>query len=136
MEVTDILKESLGFLVVAVLWGCTNPLIKKYSTGNSFFGDLKNGNWRVVLLFLLNQAGSVANLSLLSSQNLIRQPLCNALTCLFTALTAVYIGEKYHSLFSIFQGCICILIGTAVVLYDGDDPVAPSVAPSAPAVDL
>lgn len=123
MDVLAIAKESFGFLVVAILWGCTNPLIKKYSTGNSFFGDLKRGNWKIVLLFSLNQAGSAANLSLLSSQKLVRQPICNALTCLFTTITAVYIGEKYQSLVSIFLGCLCILIGTAVVLYDGQDNI-------------
>eukprot|EP00750_Incisomonas_marina_P000841 INCI10641.1.p2 GENE.INCI10641.1~~INCI10641.1.p2 ORF type:complete len:145 (-),score=21.68 INCI10641.1:83-517(-) len=118
MDAYGVLKESFGFLIVAMLWGCTNPLIKKYSTGNSFFNDIRKGNWKIVVLFLLNQAGSVANLSLLSTQNLVRQPVCNALTCLFTAITALWIGEKYHSLSSILQGCFCILIGTAVVLHE------------------
>ena len=111
-------REALGFAVVAALWGCTNPLIKKYSTGESFFGDVRRGNWRVVLLFVLNQLGSVANLHLLSTQALVSQPVCNALTCLFTAVTAVWIGEPYHSLPAIMMGCLCILLGTAVVLYD------------------
>ena len=117
-------QEALGFAVVAALWGCTNPLIKKYSTGESFFGDLRRGNWRVVVLFLLNQLGSVANLNLLFTQALVRQPVCNALTCLFTAVTAVWIGEPHHSLLAIALGCVCILAGTAAMLYDDVDDTA------------
>ncbi len=111
-------REALAFLLVGALWGCTNALLKKYSTGNGLWKDVLNGEWRVVALFLLNQAGSVVNMAVLSSQNLLKQPLCNALTCLFTAITAIWIGERYTSLTTVLLGCLCILVGTAVVLYE------------------
>ena len=54
----------------------------------------------------------------------VRQPVCNALTCLFTAVTAVWIGEPHHSLLAIALGCVCILAGTAAMLYDDVDDTA------------
>ena len=127
--VVNTLKESIAFIVVAALWGCTNPLIEKYSTGNGFFADVRSGNWKVVLFFLLNQCGSLAQATLLSSKELISLPVCNALTCLFTALTALWMGKKYRSVIVIFQGCLCILAGTALILYKPDSRIKDSVPP-------
>ncbi|XP_006003299.2 transmembrane protein 234 [Latimeria chalumnae] len=99
-------REVLCLLVVALLWGGTNPLLKKGSEG---IERVKKGNAAVQLLaemkflvfnckymvpFLLNQTGSVLYYITLASTDLsLAVPLSNSLTFLFTLLTGKLLGE-------------------------------------------
>ncbi|XP_049834720.1 transmembrane protein 234 homolog isoform X4 [Schistocerca gregaria] len=61
----------MSLVVAAVLWGCTNPFIKKGSSGvediseksstKKFFKEIKFllSNWKYMTPFLLNQSGSL-----------------------------------------------------------------------------
>ncbi|KAG7260009.1 hypothetical protein CRUP_029457 [Coryphaenoides rupestris] len=69
--------EVLCLLLVAVLWGCTNPLLKRATEGIEHLGSL-------VYYFTL----ATTDLSL-------AVPLTNSLTFLLTVLTGKMLGEEF-----------------------------------------
>nr|CAD7200583.1 unnamed protein product [Timema douglasi] len=77
-------------LLVGMLWGCTNPLIKKASAG---IEKVNAPNYLVPLV--LNQAGSLLYFLALAKTDLsLSVPVANSLTFVFTALTGIAIGEE------------------------------------------
>ncbi|XP_049940419.1 transmembrane protein 234 homolog isoform X2 [Schistocerca serialis cubense] len=64
-------SSVMSLVVAAILWGCTNPFIKKGSSGvediseksstKKFFKEVKFllSNWKYMTPFLLNQSGSL-----------------------------------------------------------------------------
>ena len=116
---TTNLNEVISILLVGMLWGCTNPFIRKGSlsskdprviTDNSFrhkdstFGSITNFVIQQLLKFrsihvwipyLLNQVGSLVFYYTLSNSNLsLAVPCCNALALLFSVGTSYMIGEQ------------------------------------------
>lgn len=104
---------SVAFLLVAVCWGCTNPFLnagsktKKSSipSNATAIQRIKHEilslvlNWRFMVPFLINQLGSVAYVWVLSFAEVsIAHPVCNALAMVFTAVTAIVLGEQPPSL--------------------------------------
>ncbi|ETO29594.1 hypothetical protein RFI_07526 [Reticulomyxa filosa] len=122
-------------LVVSLFWGCTNPLMRestkthvKQQTAVPNTQDRTNmlaffvahlsqmikflSNWKFSIPFLLNQCGSVIYLWSLGSLNIsIAVPVCTALTALFTAITALVLGEQLLTK-TVIKAMICITIGT------------------------
>lgn len=94
-------------LFVSVLWGSTNPLIKKFTTkidrgasGTSvdkLLNEIKYllGNWKYLILFLINQSGSVLYYLTLQNGDLsLIVPVTNTLTLVFTGTVGIFLGEE------------------------------------------
>lgn len=113
---------------IAMLWGCTNPLLKKGSKGI----EVIRGRtwWRTFLgqqyylytkptyvcYFLLNQSGSVLYFWSLSTAE-IRYvvPMTNALTLLCTFVSSSWIEGTPWSMKNCIGIC-CILLGVSITL--------------------
>ncbi|XP_030627682.1 transmembrane protein 234 [Chanos chanos] len=100
--------EVLCLLLVAVLWGATNPFLKKGTEGIEhvregnkvvqFLAEVKFLflNIKYLVPFLLNQSGSVVYYFTLASTDLsLAVPVVNSLTFLFTLLTGKLLGEDF-----------------------------------------
>lgn len=120
----------LWFVVVATLWGGTNPLIKKESHGvesikrnNKIHQVLAElfflfSNWKYCLAFLLNQSGSVLFYLTLASVDLsLAVPVTNSLTFIFTMLSGHIFGEKIKSL-ETYIGIVLVVVGVALCVSD------------------
>ncbi|KAM9571796.1 transmembrane protein 234 isoform 5-T5 [Salvelinus alpinus] len=91
--------EVLCLLLVAVLWGCTNPFLKRGTEGiehvkkdNKFLQFLAE----YLIPFLLNQSGSLVYYFTLATTDLsLAVPVANSLTFLFTMLTGKLLGEEF-----------------------------------------
>ena len=78
-------------------------------------------DYRFSVPFLINQCGSIANNILLGAAPIsLVSPITNALTFLFTALTASFLGEKINFTLKKAFGIVCILAGFALCLYGSD----------------
>ncbi|XP_031137619.2 transmembrane protein 234 [Sander lucioperca] len=101
--------ELLSLVLVSVLWGCTNPFLKKGTEG---IENVQHNNNRVSQLlaevkflflnikylvpFLLNQSGSLVYYYTLSTTDLsLAVPVANSLTFLCTLLTGKLLGEEF-----------------------------------------
>lgn len=126
------LKEITSLIVVAFLWGSTNPLIKKGTSSDSLKKEKRSSSlkdllyeWKYLLTninfivpFSLNQLGSV--LYFFSLQNVdvsIAVPVTNSMTFIFTAITGIILGEKRPGK-KTYLGLVLILLGTFIICYD------------------
>jgi uncharacterized membrane protein len=105
-----IVQNSVGFLLVALCWGFTNPFIKIGSHGLEEVserypeGGLKRWGaeqvylftrWQFVLPLLLNLSGSIVYYYTLGKSELsLAVPITNSLTFIFTTLAGFLVGEK------------------------------------------
>jgi len=126
------LGNVFWFVLVGVLWGCTNPLMKQGSEGITQLPRKKNAlaqflsefyflftRWQYVLPFLLNMSGSVVFfVSLANSELSLVAPITNALTFLFTTITSRILFPQERTLnastllgigFVVTGVCICVL---------------------------
>ncbi len=119
----DDIRRAVSYLLVASLWGITNPYLKKAATTSTS----TNGSQEPTVLetvfsllmdhkklvpFIFNQCGSLMFYYLLASEPvMIAAPLCNALTFAFTAIAAYCLGERPNSPGLMFLGVICVLAG-------------------------
>ncbi|KAF3844968.1 hypothetical protein F7725_008131 [Dissostichus mawsoni] len=90
--------ELLSLLLVSVLWGCTNPFLKRGTEGiehvqhnnrvSQLLAEVKFLflNLKYLVPFLLNQSGSLISLAV---------PVANSLTFLCTLLTGKFLGEEF-----------------------------------------
>ena len=131
---TDLLTPVIGYLVVGILWGCSNPFIKHAQAdgiesertrepgrSNMFYGLYRMITQpRVLIPFVVNQSGSFVYYYMLSSEPVSRaSPICNSLTFLFTAATGyLCFGEevRYPSLLCL--GIIFVLCGVYICTLD------------------
>lgn len=99
--------ELLSLLLVSVLWGCTNPFLKRGTEGienvtktskvAQLLAELRFLflNVKYLVPFLLNQSGSVVYYYTLSTTELsFAVPVANSLTLLCTLLTGKFLGEE------------------------------------------
>lgn len=118
--------HSLWLIAVAVLWGATNPLMKKGSAGieniscSSRIVQLLMEvqflvlRWQYALPFLLNQSGSLLYYFTLSQADIsLAVPITNSLTFLITSLVSRLLGEKVHSTWT-YVGMLFVLCGVAL----------------------
>ncbi|PWA16312.1 hypothetical protein CCH79_00004355, partial [Gambusia affinis] len=100
--------EVLSLVLVSLLWGCTNPFLKKGSEGienvtetNRVFQLLAEIkflilNIKYLVPFLINQSGSLVYFYTLSTTDLsLAVPVANSLTFLCTLLTGKLLGEEF-----------------------------------------
>jgi len=132
----SILTSLLCYLLVGMLWGCTNPFIKraqnaptlpsnKNSNSNSnsnsgTIGMLKRlfKDPKLFIPYSIYQIGSLLFFFLLSKEPVSRAaPICNALTFIFTAITGFYIlGEKVTRPALLCLGIALVIGGTFVCI--------------------
>ncbi|XP_058116216.1 transmembrane protein 234 homolog [Anopheles ziemanni] len=116
----------LSILLVALMWGATNPFIKRGSVGynelkaNSRLGQIwleikfLISRWQYVLPLILNQLGSVVYVITLQRTELsLTVPMANSLTFVFTAITAKLLGEQ-QSGWKIYCGMALVILGTII----------------------
>ncbi|KAH0948292.1 hypothetical protein HN011_012282 [Eciton burchellii] len=116
--------------LVAILWGVTNPFIKRGARGlegveassasRQFIKELAFlvTNPEYILPFVLNQCGSVLYFLTLQNTDIsLAVPVSNSLTFVFTAITGWFLGEeKAHR--NTYLGMILVLCGTTLCCWD------------------
>jgi drug/metabolite transporter (DMT)-like permease len=130
------LEGAFGIVFTALLWGITDPLLKKFGTGfdkkseqstkpenSGFVGRVCREilflltNWKYVLTFCSNQLGSVTFLwTLARCQMSVAIPLTNSLKFVTTFVTGQFLGEKKLNRKSFFGICL-ILTGVCLQVY-------------------
>ncbi|XP_063542623.1 transmembrane protein 234 homolog [Cydia strobilella] len=126
--------DTIGLLVLTgLLWGCTNPFIKRGTKG---LRDVREstwpaqawaevcfllGNWRYVLPWLVNQLGSLAYLFAVRRAPLsLAVPAANGLAFAATAATGAAAGDRPLDRSTIL-GIALIVAGTALCCWDQVD---------------
>ncbi|XP_021088377.1 transmembrane protein 234 isoform X2 [Mesocricetus auratus] len=100
------LGQVLALMLVAALWGGTQPLLKRASAGlqqvheqtwaRQLLQEMKTLflNTEYLMPFLLNQSGSlVYYLTLASTDLTLAVPICNSLAIVFTLIVGKVLGE-------------------------------------------
>ncbi|XP_059510401.1 transmembrane protein 234 [Stegostoma tigrinum] len=118
--------EVCCLLLVALLWGGTNPFLKKGTEGIEkvksrnvviqLFVEMKFLflNYKYLVPFLLNQSGSVIYYYTLASTDLsLAVLLSNSLTFLFTLLTGKLLGEEIGGKQALV-GMLLIIVGVTL----------------------
>ena len=113
------LWEASLFVLVGLLWGATNPFLKRESAGIEkvqhsnkilqFLLELKflALNWRYVVPFLVNQLGAVLYYLTIGKADItLAVPITNSLTFLFTTLFGWFLGEPSASRLTLLGGAM------------------------------
>nr|XP_045006608.1 transmembrane protein 234 isoform X1 [Jaculus jaculus] len=100
------LAQVLALVLVAALWGGTQPLLKRASSGlqqvhertwaRQLLQEMKTLflNVEYLMPFLLNQCGSLLYYFTLASTDLtLAVPICNSLAIIFTLIVGKVLGE-------------------------------------------
>ena len=93
------IEALLGITVTALIWGITDPLMKKFGSQPKIQNWLTNlipflSNWKYTLTFATNQLGSVTFLWTLNRTHLsLAVPVTNSLKFLITFITGQALGE-------------------------------------------
>ena len=96
-------------IVTALLWGLTDPLLKRF--GQHGEGLTLLANWKYALTFLTNQCGSLTYILAVQGANLsVAVPVANGLKFAFTSLMGRMLGEKELS-WTKSLGVVLILAG-------------------------
>ena len=118
MEITyENTQRFFSYVVVACLWGITNPLLKRAASANqtdAIYGTLISlfTDCNKLLPFLLNQLGSLTFYYLLASEPITTAaPLANSLTFGVTAVAAHCLGERNQSPVLLSSGILLVLLG-------------------------
>ncbi|KAG5869505.1 hypothetical protein JTB14_008056 [Gonioctena quinquepunctata] len=122
--------QILSLIMVGMLWGATNPFIKKKSKGinkvkakskfSRFFLELKYllTNIEYLVPMALNQLGSVLYFITLQEVDLtLSVPIANSLTFVFTAVSGWIMGEDLPKK-STVVGVILVILGTLMCCLD------------------
>ncbi len=123
----------LLIFAVGILWGCTNPFIKraqaalsdhnKENTRNNALSFIRQLIQNPVLAapFVINQIGSLFFYLLLATEKVsVASPMCNALALAFTAATGYFLGEKYKSPAQMAVGIILVYVGVMICSAEDD----------------
>jgi len=138
--ITDCLSSALAYIVVGILWGCSNPFMKYAQTtvtgidscssidncqGTSsqshkivyMISSMYDEIYRLItrpslfIPFIINQSGSLVYYYLLSNQPITRaSPICNSLTFIFTALTGHFFFQEE------IQHPLCLFTGVTLII--------------------
>ncbi|CAI8042589.1 Transmembrane protein 234 homolog [Geodia barretti] len=124
----DFLSQTLSFLAVALVWGTTNPLLKKGSVGvekiqcrgrlRQLFAELAflALRWQYVVPFLVNQSGSVLYYVTIGQADIsLAVPITNSLTFLVTSVAGRLMGEKSPTN-TTYLGVVLVLVGVALCI--------------------
>ena len=120
--------KLLYYLLVALLWGCTDPLLKRGSEGiNSAVSSHSKIlkvilqfkwlilNYQFTLPFVINQAGSVLYYVLIAQSDIsLAVPVINSLKLVVTTIVGIVtLGERVESART-YCGMLCIVIGVSL----------------------
>ncbi|XP_046474410.1 transmembrane protein 234 homolog isoform X1 [Neodiprion pinetum] len=119
--------ESVVYLgLAALLWGATNPFIKKGSEGLQYVkasSPCRQLAKEVVFLvttlkyiipFVINQCGSVLYFLALQSADLsLAVPVSNSLTFVFTAISGWFLGEEKSDRKTVSAGGHATIVGAS-----------------------
>ncbi len=121
-----LLQHVVSFMAVALVWGGTNPLLKRGSAG---IENIKCSNrllqvlmelkflafrWTYVVPFLINQSGSILYYFTLGQADLsLAVPITNSLTFLVTTIAGRCMGEKITSPWT-YAGVGTVLCGVGL----------------------
>ncbi|KAJ8919826.1 hypothetical protein NQ315_006355 [Exocentrus adspersus] len=124
------LHETVSLVLVALLWGATNPFIKRNSKEIvkikaeskvcQFLLELKYlaTNVNYLLPMAVNQLGSVLYFLTLQDVDLtICVPVTNSLTFVFTAICGWILGEELPDKRTVL-GIVLVILGTALCCMD------------------
>ena len=124
----DLLSQTLSFLAVALVWGITNPLLKKGSAGvekiqgrgrlRQLFSELAflALRWQYAVPFLVNQSGSVLYYVTIGQADIsLAVPITNSLTFLVTSVAGRLMGEKPPTN-TTYLGVLFVLVGVALCI--------------------
>lgn len=124
------MQSLLSLIGVGVLWGATNPFLKRTSKGienvkadNAFSQFIQEivflfSNWKYMVTFLLNQSGSVLYYFSLQSTDLtVAVPVSNSSTFVWTALVGWWLGEDKPK-WSTIMGALFVTIGVVCYILD------------------
>lgn len=108
------MHQAVAFVLVAALWGATNPWIKRNSLkGTPFSRQLLHLPF--LIPFLLNLCGSVVYyLTLRDADISIAVPVVNSLTFLFTTLMGAWVLKEPVGGFETWVGVALISTGVAL----------------------
>ena len=117
--------QSLAFVSVALVWGITNPLLKKGGVGiekikrpgklRQLLAELKflTCRWQYIVPFVVNQIGSVLYYFSIGQADIsLAVPTTNSLTFLVTSIAGRVMGERPPSSWT-YCGLALVLIGVA-----------------------
>jgi drug/metabolite transporter (DMT)-like permease len=103
----ELVEQAMWLLLVSLLWGATNPFLKRGSIGIEdiehknrilkFMLEMKFlfFNWRYMLPFVMNQLGAVLYYTTIGKADItLAVPITNSLTFIFTTLFGHLLGEK------------------------------------------
>lgn len=125
----DTLTHAVWLTVVAIIWGATNPLIKRGSAGIEnikcsnrvlqFLAELKflACKWQHIVPFLLNQSGSVLYYYTIGQADIsLAVPITNSLTLVVTMATGRLLGERVKSQWT-YIGVAMVTSGVALCVF-------------------
>lgn len=117
--------QFFGTILVAFLWGGTNPFLRQGSKPVATMESEKPaasilgwffGLWtrrQFLIPFVLNQSGSIVYAGMLSTADLtVVVPVCNSLTFVITAVTSYLLGEPVASAPLLVLGSVLVTTGT------------------------
>ncbi|KAJ1973704.1 hypothetical protein H4R35_003980 [Dimargaris xerosporica] len=121
------LDTSVGFILVALCWGFTNPFIKRGTAGLEALPQHSQWwkrwcsetwylltRWQYVLPLAINLSGSLVYYYTLSKAELtLAVPITNSLTFVFTALAGYMLGENIGTR-NTWLGMALVVIGVAL----------------------
>jgi len=126
-QTTTLVQVAWSLLTVALLWGISNPFMKRGSQGltnltktnsviRNFFNDfyflLKRPLY--LIAFAVNISGSVLYYYSLSNQQISQiVTITNSLTFLVTTVTSKLLGEEGINKYT-YLGMLCVLVGVAI----------------------
>uniref|UniRef100_A0A3P9KWA3 Transmembrane protein 234 n=1 Tax=Oryzias latipes TaxID=8090 RepID=A0A3P9KWA3_ORYLA len=129
------LGELLSLVLVSILWGCTNPFLKRGTEGlekvtqpnrvSQILAEIKFLflNFKYLVPFLMNQAGSVFYYYTLSTTDLsLAVPVTNSLTLLCTLLTGKLLGEEFGGKKAVV-GMVLTMAGVSLCIISSVDDV-------------
>lgn len=127
---SNTLSDAFWLCFVSMLWGSTNPLIRKGSKGiedihragriRQFLAEIVflASNWKYMIPFMLNQCGSVVYYLTLASVDLsIAVPITNSLTMIITTLAGKMLGEGNINT-GTFIGMLLVISGVTICVMD------------------
>ncbi|KAI8580844.1 hypothetical protein K450DRAFT_234845 [Umbelopsis ramanniana AG] len=124
-----ILQYALGFALVGLCWGSSNPFIKRGSEGLEAVskkypeGGFRRWRaemvylftrWQYVLPLVINLSGSAAYYYTLGKADLsLAVPITNSVTFIFTLLTGKLLGERVGGV-DAWAGIFMIILGILI----------------------
>eukprot|EP01129_Flabellula_baltica_P012291 TRINITY_DN5532_c0_g1_i1.p1 TRINITY_DN5532_c0_g1~~TRINITY_DN5532_c0_g1_i1.p1 ORF type:complete len:134 (-),score=17.06 TRINITY_DN5532_c0_g1_i1:490-891(-) len=124
IEISDILQSISGVFIVSLLWGLSNPLLKRGSAGIEKIKKTDSKLWNTLyefwflfsnlnylIPFLVNMSGSVMFYMMLANYDVsIVAPVANTMTLVVSTLFGQFLGEEGINRYTYF-GILLVMLG-------------------------